>query len=217
MTLHLPRLPLSVDPLVAEARRRMRQRRSLILAVLLAAAAAGLTFALRSPNGPGPSGSAGVGLGATARLTTHGIGGVHLGASKAQTVADLSRLFGPPTQRFASPACGPTDTEVAWGHLYVEFQRGTFSGYRYMTGSFDASGVYPRPPGDVRPGLATASGVTLGATLRQLRHTYGRLLPGGTFRWQTNGGLTFQDNSKSYPDPPNSRVSEMKYGTCGDF
>ena len=52
------RLPFSLDPLMAEAKRRARQRRVLIgLGVLLLAGlAAGLTFAFRSPGGGSPNG-----------------------------------------------------------------------------------------------------------------------------------------------------------------
>lgn len=61
MTLHAPRLPISVDPLMAEAKRRMRQRRLLVgaLIVALAAAVAGASLALRGPKGPAgaPAGS----------------------------------------------------------------------------------------------------------------------------------------------------------------
>jgi hypothetical protein len=58
MTLRVPRLPFSLDPLIAEAKRRARQRRVLIaLGVLLVAGlAAGLTFAFRSPGGGSPTG-----------------------------------------------------------------------------------------------------------------------------------------------------------------
>jgi hypothetical protein len=56
MTLRARRLPFSLDPLMAEAKRRARQRRALVaLAILLLAGlAAGLTFAFRSPGG-GPT------------------------------------------------------------------------------------------------------------------------------------------------------------------
>jgi hypothetical protein len=56
MTLHVPRLPLSLDPLIAEAKRRARQRRWLILFVLVVATATavkkqGLYITIRTPNG----------------------------------------------------------------------------------------------------------------------------------------------------------------------
>src|SRR5581483_6513751 len=53
MSVRVPRLPLSLDPLVAEARRRARLRRLLValLAVVVVAVAAVLTIELR---GTGP-------------------------------------------------------------------------------------------------------------------------------------------------------------------
>ena len=49
MTLHVPRLPVELDPLIAEAKRRARARRFLVVAVALAAAGtAAATMALRS-------------------------------------------------------------------------------------------------------------------------------------------------------------------------
>jgi hypothetical protein len=49
MTVRVPRLPLSLDPLLAEAKRRARRRRALVtlLAVAIVAAAALLTVELR--------------------------------------------------------------------------------------------------------------------------------------------------------------------------
>jgi hypothetical protein len=54
MTVHIPRLPFALDPLMAEAKRRARQRRFLIAVVVLAliGGAAGALAAFRSPNGP---------------------------------------------------------------------------------------------------------------------------------------------------------------------
>jgi hypothetical protein len=59
MTLPVPRLPFSLDPLMAEAKRRARQRHALVAlgVMLLAGLAAGLTLAFRAPGG-GPPGSA---------------------------------------------------------------------------------------------------------------------------------------------------------------
>jgi hypothetical protein len=57
MTLHVSRLPFSLDPVIREAKRRARQRRALVAlgVVVLAGLAVGLAFAFRSPDG-GPSG-----------------------------------------------------------------------------------------------------------------------------------------------------------------
>ena len=54
MLSHVPRLPFSLDPLIAEAKRRMRRRRLLGAALVLALAgvAAAATFALRGASGP---------------------------------------------------------------------------------------------------------------------------------------------------------------------
>ena len=53
MTLHVPGLPFSLDPLIAEAKRRARQRRLLLaaVAVLIAGGSLGAAFAVRSSNG----------------------------------------------------------------------------------------------------------------------------------------------------------------------
>lgn len=55
MTVGVPRLPLSLDPLIAEAKRRARHRRLLVVlgGVLLAALVAGLALTLGLPSGPG--------------------------------------------------------------------------------------------------------------------------------------------------------------------
>lgn len=66
MTLPLPRLSITLDALIPEAKRRTRLRRSLLALVLLllAGIAAGLAFALRPSPGPGVVRP----LGATARV-----------------------------------------------------------------------------------------------------------------------------------------------------
>ncbi len=58
MTLHVPRLPFALDPLIAEAKRRARQRRYLLTlgALILVALAAGLTLGLRPSGGGSGSG-----------------------------------------------------------------------------------------------------------------------------------------------------------------
>lgn len=54
MTLHGPRLPFSLDPLIAEAKRRARRRRWLgLIALVVAAAAVSATLELRSASGSG--------------------------------------------------------------------------------------------------------------------------------------------------------------------
>jgi hypothetical protein len=53
MTAYVPRLSVSLDPQVAEARRRDKRRRSVIGAVVLAAVASGLALGLRGSSHPG--------------------------------------------------------------------------------------------------------------------------------------------------------------------
>jgi Protein of unknown function (DUF4232) len=56
MTLHIPRLPTSLDPLIAEAKRRARARRFLLAAVVLVVAGgAAATAAFRSSDRPQPT------------------------------------------------------------------------------------------------------------------------------------------------------------------
>jgi hypothetical protein len=62
MTLRVPRLPFSLDPLMAEAKRRARRRRLLLALAGAAAGAVAVTFALQSgarPSAPGGAGSGG--------------------------------------------------------------------------------------------------------------------------------------------------------------
>jgi hypothetical protein len=98
MTVHLPRLPFGLDPLVKEAKRRMRRRR-LLLALALAAAAAvavALTATLQ-PSGPGTSRSGG-GTSAQAALPKdrlivldRSIGPVRLGEPRRSVERALGR------------------------------------------------------------------------------------------------------------------------------
>lgn len=53
MTLRVPRLPFSLDPLIAEAQRRARRRRLLLALGVAAGSVVAVTFALQSGAGPG--------------------------------------------------------------------------------------------------------------------------------------------------------------------
>ena len=53
MTVRVPRLPFSLDPLIAEAKRRARRRRLLLALGVAAGGAVAVTFALQSGAGPG--------------------------------------------------------------------------------------------------------------------------------------------------------------------
>jgi hypothetical protein len=135
-------------------------------------------------------------------LGPHGVGKAHFGLTKPAAVAALTQLFGPPTSRGRNPGCGPRYTEVVWRGLAAEFRFGVFSGYRY------------RSP---RPKLTTSTGISLGSTLAQVRAAYGKLAFVGTDRWRARNGLIFYDDAMHDPEPPSSRIVEIKIGTCGDF
>lgn len=163
-------------------------------------------------------GASAASAGSGARLfSSHGIGSVRFGTAKPRAVHELSGLFGQPSRRFVSDGCGPTYTEVEWGHLYAEFRQGRFSGFRYLRGAWLRSGVTPGSATAIQPRLVTAKQITLGSTLRQARSAYGHLRPVGTGRWETPDGLIFYDNAQRYPDPPESLIIEIKSGTCGDW
>ena len=150
-------------------------------------------------------------------LSSQAIGGVRFGLPRKDVVARLSKLLGtrsttPPLNR----ACGPEFTEIAWQHLYVELRHGRLVGFRYIAGGWPGH-FGKRVTDSDRPPLVTTRGIRLGSTLRQARAAYGRLRPVGTNRWETPDGLVLYDNARHYPDPPSSRITEIRYGTCGDF
>jgi hypothetical protein len=90
-----PRLPFSLDPLMAEAKRRARQRRTLIGfgVVLLVGLAVGLTLAYQSPGG-GPPGGAASGKLSSGANNPQGEGwslGVTTGMTAKEVLAKLGR------------------------------------------------------------------------------------------------------------------------------
>lgn len=148
-------------------------------------------------------------------ISNHGVGNVRFGLARARTVAGLSKLFGRPSHPFLNSGCGPRYSEVAWGHLYAEFRQGTFTGFRYMTTGWMSS--RPASPSRLTPRLLAPHGVTIGDTLGRLRSASGPLDLVGTDRWQTRDGLIYYDNAQRQPPPAASRITEIKYRTCGDF
>ncbi len=146
-----------------------------------------------------------------------GIGGVRFGLAKAATISELTALLGPPSARFVNSGCGPRNTETAWGHLYVEFRVGRFSGYRYIENGWPPTRLGTKPRPSFLPRLATSKGITLGSTLSRLSRAYGRLDLVGTDRWMVRGDLIFDNDSKTEPPAGSSRIIEINIGTCGDF
>jgi hypothetical protein len=154
-------------------------------------------------------------------LSAQGVGTVSFGATKATAVARLSELFGRPTWQGVNSGCGPRYTEVEWGQLVAEFRLGTFSGYRYMKGGWPLTTPgplrRPAPSGQADMPLATAKGISLGSTLGQVRLAYGKLHFVGVDRWRAANGIIFVVGAPREPEPPSSKVVEIKLGTCGDF
>jgi hypothetical protein len=151
-------------------------------------------------------------------LSSGTVGGVQFGLPRKEVVTRLSELLGtrstnPPLNR----ACGPGYTEVGWQHLYVELRHGRLTGFRYIEDGWPPTSVGKHAGANDRPPMLTTRGITLGSTLAQARTAYGHLRPVGTNRWQTPDGLILYDDAHRYPDPPSSRITEIKYGTCGDF
>jgi hypothetical protein len=107
MTSQAPRLPFSLDPLIAEAKRRMRRRRLLVAALVLAAAGGGWLAATRFPGGPGSGPPAvrgalsGAGRVGAIRISPAGaIGPLHMNRS---TRAQVTAYAGTPDlDRYAS-------------------------------------------------------------------------------------------------------------------
>ena len=131
MTVRVPRLPFSVDPLIAEAKKRARQRRLLIaLAVLLLAGmTAGLTSAFRSPGGGSPNGG--------------GLASAHYPQGRAG--ANQARLErGGPVKLLAGPvstsALGTKASFEVFDHWYGEQKPGLLRLARYLTtGGYEVS------------------------------------------------------------------------------
>jgi hypothetical protein len=110
---------------------------------------------------------------------------------------------------------------VEWGELVAEFRLGIFSGYRYLKGGWPLTtpGSPRRPPPSALhgPHLATAKEISLGSTLGQLRSAYGEVRFVGVDKWQAANGVVFFVDAAREPEPPSSKVVEIKFGTCGDF
>jgi hypothetical protein len=165
-----------------------------------------------------PPGHSGVGA---RLLSPEGIGVARFGQAKAQVVEALTAVLGKPAWRGANTGCGPRYNEVEWGDLVAEFRLGSFSGYRYLTGGWPLTAPEsPNGPSSSHshgPYLATAKGISLGSTLAEVKAAYGKLSFIGVDKWRPANGIVFVVNAEHEPEPPSSRVTEIKFGTCGDF
>ncbi len=154
-------------------------------------------------------------------LSSEGIGVARFGQAKAQVVEALTALLGKPAWKGPNTGCGPRYNEVEWGELVAEFRLGSFSGYRYVKGGWPlttpGSPSGPSSSQSHGPYLATAKGISLGSTLGEVKSAYGKLSFIGVDKWQPANGIVFVVNAEHEPEPASSRVTEIKFGTCGDF
>lgn len=153
-------------------------------------------------------------------LDAGGIGTIRFGLSRARAISELLRRFGAPSAEGVNTGCGPRYLEVAWGDLIAEFRLNKFSGYRYVTAGYRLPiPGGPRAVASHGPtaGLFTASGITLGSPLAQVRAAYRPVAFVGTDRWKATNGIVFVDAARHDPEPPNSRIIEIKTATCGDY
>ncbi|HEU5001725.1 MAG TPA: hypothetical protein VFW71_02960 [Actinomycetota bacterium] len=149
-------------------------------------------------------------------LGPDGLGLVGVNEIQAATVNAVTQVFGPPTGTEPG-ACSGT-TEVEWHDLSVEFQGGTFHGYRYNPGGFAGLGAAAPPTGTAVPRLQTEAGVTLGMQLGEAQALYPpsafTMAHGGTISVRgTYGTLAIEFASSA----PTATVIEIKGGQpCGD-
>jgi hypothetical protein len=50
-----------------------------------------------------------------------------------------------------------------------------------------------------------------------LRSVYGDVRFVGVDKWPVTNGVVFVVDAAREPEPPSSRIVEIKFGTCGDF
>ena len=94
MTLRVPRLPFSLDPLIAEAKRRARRRRLLLALGIAAGGAVALIIALNPGAGPGgpPSPAATGGASSEGPVLAGGVAPVTGGRVVATVMGDATRI-----------------------------------------------------------------------------------------------------------------------------
>lgn len=154
------------------------------------------------------------------QLEANGLGVVSFGASEDQVESILEPSLSAPS---ATPLSGCDLThgprqfiEIEWNDLVVEFNEGSFVGYRDILGGWSSIGSFGTPSGPSRPAITTATGIGLGSTLAQLKEAYPGLVQTGSFTWTSPDGIHFVLESGP-PVSAQSTVMEIKTGTCGDF
>jgi len=158
MTVRVSGLLFSVDPLMAEAKRRARQRRVLVAVavLLLAALAGGLTFALRATGGPNNgSGGAGFNSASSSSATRPPVTAAMLTAVHLDEVRMLRLLALPPgAQRLAhEPTLFKRRGVEIFGEIPLRSTTFTRFGYWRVRSSVAAvtSFVKAQPPLEAQP------------------------------------------------------------------
>jgi len=179
MTTHLPRFPIALDPLIAEAKRRMRHRRRLLTMMLVgvAALAVGLALTLR-PGGPQRStgGAPGSALGQQVHVSASGqIGSLQIDQStRADVIAFAGRPGAETRGRYANyaafdalgygcrdhAATGQSGTPECKTVYYLTARTGRLSLMFTRDPRYSYRGVHPGTVGSVaQRSLGTHAGV----------------------------------------------------------
>jgi hypothetical protein len=209
----------------ASMRRVVRHRRTwiVVIGVTVALILGGVYGSRSSDHGVVPRGHSRSlttetsGIGAIT-LGADGLGPVDFGSRKEQATAELTQLLGPASGGGINTGCGAAFTELDWGELAVEFHHNVFSGYRDQNrpnGSLQLGPVNTAEP--LQPAAKTAAGIGLEDSLGQLRAAYPKLSLVGANRLQASNGLSFVNNSRYSPGSPQSKIIEIRVGTCGDY
>jgi hypothetical protein len=174
MLARVPRLPFSLDPLIAEAKRRARQRRLLIAlsVLLLAVLAAGLVSAFRSPGGGSSNGGALAGTGQAhtgADISQSSIAGVSLGLQRS----DYERLFGRKALQGIYRA--PETLKGIYGASRVSLSYLDWYGHRFAA-YFGPAGGGAILIDTWNKAYRTAAGVGPGTPVARLKAVYGERL-----------------------------------------
>ena len=149
------------------------------------------------------------------QLESDGLGVVSFGATPEQVQTALSPLLQSPTGTPESGCDARQFKEIEWNDLIVEFNEGFFTGYRYVLGGQAAIGKLVQSTGPPNPVITTSTDIGLGSTLAQLDQAYPGIPQFGSFTLTSDRMHFVFDPSRSLS--PQSKITEIKTGTCGDF
>jgi hypothetical protein len=148
------------------------------------------------------------------QLDGNGLGLAKFGAPAALATEAITAVLGAPTGH-PSAGCTGKYAQVAWHDLIVQFTDDRFTGYRYVAGG--SKGVSPSVATlheAVVPMIATATRITLGSTVAEVRRAYRSLHRSGTDFWRTPSGIVFAFYSSQANPSSLSPVYEIKDNVC---